>query len=611
MTVKKEPKLEDQYGFGYFLDGLKTLWELLGKEQKKVGLVLAWMILLGVLDLAFPYLLKRLFDVLPEIIETGVITKGIWILLFSMLALRIVNLFLKRFGQEMTFLKSLIKLENLWPAQAQKKLLELSLGYHERENTGKKVSKISKGCDQLVQLLDILYWRFLPEVLYLVLNVIFVMAIDWRLGVLFVLPFAPAAFIILHAIKKNAVIWEDWEKGREVSTGMLVQSITNIPTVKSYVQEKREQQSMGKVREKMRQIDLIASKRFQKYYFVATTILNLFFIATIVLSIHFLLNGQGTLGTVIFIITTGNVTFQSLGYIVHEYSEISRKFIAVNRMKALLDEKPEIKNHPQAETPEKFSGNFEFKDVVFKYKGKNQPVLNKISFKIPANKMIALVGRTGEGKTTVFKLLTRMYDVNEGVIKLDGKDIRKLDLDWFRRVFAIVPQEVDIFDASLKKNIAYGVPGAKLEQIKQAVRAAHLGVILKDKKRFPNGLNTQVGERGVKLSGGEKQRVGIARAYLSLTRDAKILMLDEATSHLDSEAERAIQNMVDELREKKDISMIVVAHRLSTIKKSDLIYVINNGQIEEEGDHQELVTQGGVYAKLVELQQIGEVEDNG
>lgn len=591
----------EEWSFTFFLKGLKTLWELLGDERKNICRVIGWLIFLSVLDLLLPYFLKLIFDEIPVVLIQKQISRYLIWLVVSIFLLRIFTLYLRHFSKEIRFLKSLIKLENFWPVMAQEKLLALSIGYHERENTGKKIAKINKGCEKLVDIVVNLFWDFLPSFFYLAINIVFILVIDWKLGVLFIIPFIPAAIINLKIHQRFASDWEKWEEKKEISSGLFCQSLINVKTVQSFVQEEREKTNLSFVRKQMENLDINVSTRMQNYFFAMNLILQASFILIIFAGIYFVYKGQSTVGTVVYILITGNVTIQSLWGLIHVYMKIMRNLVAVIRMKELIDQEIDIKNSPNAIVPREFNGNFEFRDVTFNYPDKS-PVLKNLNFEIKPNQMTALVGKSGEGKTTIIRLICRMYDVSSGGVLLDGRDIRDLDLSWYRRLFAIVQQDVDIFDSTIFDNIKYSCPNASLGQVEEAIRAAYLENILNDKERFPDGLSTQVGERGVRLSGGEQQRVGIARAYLALLNGAKMLILDEATSDLDSEAERAIQVMIGRLRNEMAISIIAIAHRLSTIKKSDVIFVIGEGGVVEKGAHDELLSKKGLYSELVEFQ---------
>lgn len=266
------------------------------------------------------------------------------------------------------------------------------------------------------------------------------------------------------------------------------------------------------------------------------------------MGIYFVYKGQSTVGTVVYIIATGNVTIESLQEIFHVYTRIIRNLMAVVRMKELMDQDIDVKNTAKVQTLSSLKANFEFKNVTFIYPGKSEPVLKNFNLNIVPNQMVALVISSGEGKTTIARLLCRMYDVTSGSIILDGKDIQEIDLFWYRRMFAVVQQDIDIFDATFLANIAYPYPNVCTKQVIQAAQAAHLTETLNNKEKFPDGILTQVGKQGVRLSGGERQYVGIALAYLAVLNGAKILILKKATSSLDSEAERAIQEMIDKLR---------------------------------------------------------------
>ena len=236
---KDDVKREDRT-FGFFLKGIKTLWELLETERKNTIVVIGFIAFGVLLMLASPYTLKLIFDELPNIINQNQISEyPIW-LIVVLFSIRIIDTIFHHFIKEVKFLKSIIRLENLWPVLAQDKLLALSLGYHEKENTGKKISKITKGCERLVDLMALLYWQILPQMLFLVINVVVVIIIDWRLGLLFLAPFIPAALVNIYCYKKYGASWEEWEKKKESATGLFCQSLINVQTVQGYVQENRE-----------------------------------------------------------------------------------------------------------------------------------------------------------------------------------------------------------------------------------------------------------------------------------------------------------------------------------------------------------------------------------
>lgn len=240
-------------------------------------------------------------------------------------------------------------------------------------------------------------------------------------------------------------------------------------------------------------------------------------------------------------------------------------------------------------------GHVEVKDVVFTYKGKEKPALNGVSFDIPVGKTVALVGRSGSGKSTIANLFTRFYDVDSGSILLDNRAIEQYKLANLRQQFALVSQNVHLFNDTIANNIAYAATEVySREQIEHAAELAHAMEFISG---FEDGLDTIIGENGANLSGGQRQRIAIARALL---RDAPVLILDEATSALDTESERAIQAALDELQ--KDKTVLVIAHRLSTIESADQILVVDEGEIIERGTHQQLIEKGSAYAQLHKIQ---------
>jgi subfamily B ATP-binding cassette protein MsbA len=274
-------------------------------------------------------------------------------------------------------------------------------------------------------------------------------------------------------------------------------------------------------------------------------------------------------------------------------SDFQRGMAASQTLFELIDLETE-RDTGQFET-EKVRGDIRVQDVTFTYQGKEKPALSHVSFEIPQGKTVALVGRSGSGKSTIASLFTRFYDVDSGAIYLDDHDIRDYKLKNLRTHFALVSQNVHLFNDTIANNIAYAAENEfTREQIEHAAKLAHAMEFINN---MPDGLDTMIGENGASLSGGQRQRVAIARALL---RDAPVLILDEATSALDTESERAIQSALEELQKNKTV--LVIAHRLSTIEEADEILVVDEGEIIERGHHAQLIAKDGAYAQLHRIQ---------
>src|SRR5690606_8467676 len=266
----------------------------------------------------------------------------------------------------------------------------------------------------------------------------------------------------------------------------------------------------------------------------------------------------------------------------------------IERMFGLVDQTSKIQDAPEARELQVTHVEIEFRQVSFRYSAE-RPILHEVSFRVRPRQKVAVVGSSGAGKSTLVKLLFRFYDPAEGAVLIDGQDVRTVTQQSLRQAIGIVPQDTLLFNASLAENIRYGCVDARDDEVWQAIRLAHLEDFI---RRLPQGLDTVVGERGLKLSGGEKQRVAIARAML---KRPAILVFDEATSSLDSKSERSILTALAEVA--RGQTSLVIAHRLSTIVDADQIVVMHEGRVVEQGDHRSLLAQDGVYANLWRLQQ--------
>ena len=303
--------------------------------------------------------------------------------------------------------------------------------------------------------------------------------------------------------------------------------------------------------------------------------------------------GGMTIGDFVLVNAFMMQIFMPLNFLGFVYREIKSSMTNIEKMFSLLKVAPKVADKENASTLTVNNGLIEFKQVSFSYD--ERAIIDDVSFTILPGEKVALVGSSGAGKSTLGKLLFRFYDVSQGDILIDGQNIQEVSQYSLRQAIGVVPQDTVLFNSTLLENVRYGRPDASDEDVKQAIKLAHLDEFV---SRLPKGYDTEVGERGLKLSGGEKQRVAIARTIL---KQPSILLFDEATSSLDSASEKAVLDAIEEVSKGK--SSLVVAHRLSTIVNADRILVLDNGKIVEQGNHKALMAQNGRYAALWQMQQ--------
>lgn len=469
-----------------------------------------------------------------------------------------------------------------------------SFTYFNNNFVGSLVKKVNRFVGAYETVLDRIYFNFLPTVIYIstILGILFYKNIWLGVGMLVWLLVFSA--IVTQFVKYR--ISTDIERGEadSVVSGVLADTFTNHQFVKIWNGFEREKGFFSQ------KVDILNNLRYKSWImstklFGAISFVGLLLqVIMIYGSIVLFRKGSLSVGDIVMlqsfvILITGRVF--DIGHL------ISRTFEAITdaaEMTEVLQTPHEIVDAPKAGKLKVNDGKIVFEDVVFSYI-EGGDVLNGVNINFEAGKKIALVGPSGAGKSTIVKLLLRMHNLTGGQILIDGQDIAKVTLESLWQNIGFVPQDPILFHRSLLENIRYGRPNATDEEVKEAAKSANAHDFISS---FQDGYNTLVGERGVKLSGGERQRIAIARAIL---RNAPILILDEATSSLDSESEREIQTALERLMRGK--TSIVIAHRLSTIMKMDEILVMDAGQIVEQGTHAELTTKrGGLYAKLWSLQ---------
>lgn len=483
------------------------------------------------------------------------------------------------------------------------KYLELDTGFHADNFSGSLTNRVSK--------LITSYVRFADAVLHPTVQMLTVIAsvyvVVFGISTPFLVAFSVIAILfVLAAIKlspKISRIFIAKSKVDNASTGVLADAVSNIIAVKSFSSEKNERklyrESTDESKNILNQAGIAVFWRDLLFGGITTA----FQIAALLVAIIAIVQQDSSLASVFLLLTYANTLVDQLFFFgTSTINNIDRCFGDAEEAVRTLDTKPNVKdpNSPQPFTA--IRGTIEFSSVTFDHNNIDDGALfSKLNLKIEPGEKIGLVGHSGGGKTTITKLLLRFMDIDSGSITIDGQNIAKITQDDLRSVISYVPQEPLLFHRTLSENIAYGKPAVSQEEIENAAKLAHAHEFIKD---LPDGYKTLVGERGVKLSGGQRQRVAIARAML---KDAPILVLDEATSALDSESEKLIQDALWKLMEGK--TAIVIAHRLSTIQKMDRIFVLEQGEIIEEGSHKSLIEQDGIYSELWKHQSGGFLED--
>ena len=420
-----------------------------------------------------------------------------------------------------------------------------------------------------------------------------VFALNWKLALVAMIFLPMAAVPVSHFGKKFRKLSVTNQQTVARVTNILHETITGHRIVKAFGMEKYEIAKFSKTVNELLQI-IIKDISINSLQHPLMELLGGVCIAGIIwYGGHQVLAGQSTPGTFIAFLTTLIMIYDPIKGVSNINSPVQQGMAAAGRIFALLDIKAEIADRPDAKPLPDFHESIVFNHVHFSYDGKI-PVLTDIDLTVKAGEVIAFVGSSGGGKTTLVNLLPRFFEVSRGAILIDGHDIRDVTMKSLRSQMAIVTQQTILFNDTVRNNIAYGDPTRSEEEIIAAAKAAHALDFI---QALPDGFDTMIGESGARLSGGQQQRLSIARALL---KNAPILILDEATSALDTESEREVQKALDNLMQNR--TTFVIAHRLSTIKNADRIIVIHEGKIAEEGDHDQLMARNGIYTMLRNMQ---------
>ncbi len=479
-------------------------------------------------------------------------------------------------------------------------VMNLHVGYFSNQRKGDIISKISSDV-QVVQFsvtatLQVIF----KEPLQLLAYIFMLFAISYKLTVFSLLVIPVSAFFIAKIVKRLRSQASEAQHRYGVMISYLDEALSGIKIIKAFNatdlikdkfhQENLEYSKLGKKMAKRQQLSSPVSE------FLGVTMVT----GIVLYGGSLIINNQSELSPSDFIayIALFSQVMRPAKALTNSFSTIHSGLAAGDRVLDLIDVEPDIKDAPEAVTLSSFEKNIEINSLSFSYPGR--PVLKDINLHIPKGKTVALVGPSGGGKSTLMDLLPRFIEPEQGSISIDGHNIKNVTMDSLRNMMGLVNQESILFNDTIYNNIAFGNPGASPEQVEAAARIANAHEFIMDTQ---NGYQTNMGDRGLKFSGGQKQRICIARAVL---KNPPIMLLDEATSALDTESEKLVQDALNKLM--KNRTSLVIAHRLSTIQNADMIVVLEEGRIIEQGSHQELIGRNGLYSKLVNMQQFTEIE---
>lgn len=549
-------------------------------------------VVMAILNQAQPILTKMAIDRLPGVTngQVDVITVLIIVgfIFLSDVGATLISNVAGYFGDIMA-----VKLRFFLSTKYYDHLLTLSQKYYANELTGKIINRLSRSITGVTDFVNM----FANNFMQFLLTTFFTLFVVARYSILVAVLFASLYPIFLYLTGRTSKKWQGYQKeineASDVASGRFAEVVSEIKVTKSYTSEHSESTFFKKMLRKTIRTTIPQSKLWHREDVYRRLVLNVIFGIVYIYIFFEAARGRFTVGETVLLIQYGaliRLPIFSMSFLVDR----TQRAIADSKdYFSAMEEEPGVTDISGAAKLQVKKAEISFNNVDFAYEA-DRLVLSDVSFIVKPDTKVALVGESGEGKTTITNLLLRLYDPAKGSIEIDGQDIAKVTQKTLRQNIAVVFQDPALFSGTVKENVAYGKPNATVKEIEKAIKAANATSFV---KKLPDGINTVVGERGTKLSGGQKQRIAIARALL---KDAPILVLDEATSSLDSKAEHEVQLALETLMQGR--TTLIIAHRLSTIAGVDQIITLQKGRVDEIGTPAELSKTDGIYAQLLDLQ---------
>ncbi|HLC55660.1 MAG TPA: ABC transporter ATP-binding protein [Candidatus Nanoarchaeia archaeon] len=584
-----------------FKYNLKIYWSFLRKYKKLFFWITFFTIILELVMLVDKILFKIVVDYGTKYFSNDITREAFISLLIFILAIFLIMMIVRAAGRWFS-LHLVNKMSSSLIRDLKTRffnhLIHLSHRFHTTHKTGSLISRLSRGAGAIDSMTDFIIFNTLPLIIQMIIASISLIYFDWvtALIVVFIALLFIGHSLLIQGLQKRANVMSNQQEDAEKAN--MGDIFTNIESIKYFGKENNIKDKYANITNKTRNYQLNFWGYFRWLDAGHSFIITLGTLLLMYVSITRFLDHKMTIGTLVFIYSTyGGLIGPLFGFVggIRSFYRAMADFESLFQYGKI---KNDIKDKKDAKDLVIKDGNIEFRNVSFRYHKRG--IIKKLNLKINKNQKIAFVGHSGSGKTTLVKLLFRFYDVQKGEILIDGKNINDFKQESLRSELSVVPQECVLFDDTIYNNILFSNPTATRREVLQAMKFAQLDKII---NKFPNKDNTIVGERGVKLSGGEKQRVSIARAILA---NKKIIVLDEATSSLDSQTESEIKKDLERLLENR--TAIIIAHRLSTIMKADKIVVFKDGEIVQMGNHNELIRQKGLYRKFWNLQKGGYIK---
>lgn len=569
----------------------KLYYQFLWKYSWQMVLFIIFLLGLGITESIYPYFYKLFIDAIPQGSASELFT-----ILFAYVGLRLLKLALDLatyYAGDSVLLKTARDIRS----EVFTKIQELDFAYHLTRSTGSMISSIKRGDLAVFNFFHVINIQLVRAVISFVVLLALFAQLKIEIAGLMLLAMLLNSVFAYFLIKRNVAARVEFNDTEDEVSEVIVDNLINFETVKFFAKEREEYARLQKSFLPWLKALWKYANSFRAIDIVVGVTGNLSLLAVLYLGLQYLLQGIITAGEYVMMLGFVNSFYARFFDIVFQMRDVAKNNADLESYFSVFNYETQVKDPKKPENVTSVEGEIVFDNVSFSYPEGRADALKEFTFKINPGESVALVGHSGAGKTTITKLLMRFYDPSDGVISIDGVDIKAMTKSNLRSFMGIVPQEPILFNESIAYNIGYGASTTDIKKIKHAAKMANLEEFISD---LPKGYDTKVGERGVKLSGGQKQRLAIARMMLS---NPDIIIFDEATSQLDSKSEKLIQDAFWKVSKNK--TTLIIAHRLSSITKADKIIVMENGQIAEVGTHRSLLAKKGLYSQFWKLQTVG------